>query len=171
MAFLLVLAASLFLASLFGHGIHWALHRPWTGPAYRGHMEHHLSLYPPSDLTSQAYRSARWYHNGVFLYAPAFIVLLALAWGLVTLLALPTWIVLTFGTTMLALGMANNWAHDSFHSHSSLFQRLGCYRLMRERHHVHHRNMRCNYGIVTSVWDRAFGTLRETARRRHVAAQ
>ncbi len=171
MAFLFVLASSLFIASLIGHGIHWALHRPWAGPAYRGHMEHHVSLYPPSDMTSSQYRSARWYHNGVFLYAPAFVGLLGLVWLLVRLASLPTWIVLVFGAVMLALGAVNNWAHDSFHTQSSLFRRLGCYRLMRERHHVHHRNMRCNYGIVTSFWDRVFGTLRDSHRRRPVAAQ
>lgn len=169
MSFVLVLLVSLVTASLIGHGIHWALHRPWTGPAYRGHMEHHLLLYPPSDLTSTRYRSARWYHNGVFLYAPAFLLLALLAWALVTLLALPVWIAFTFGATMLGLGVANNWAHDSFHSQNSLLMRLACYRRLRERHHVHHRNMRCNYGIVTSVWDRAFGTLRERAGRRAVA--
>lgn len=159
--FFIVLFVSIVLASLFGHGIHWALHQRWLGPAHRGHMEHHLQLYPPSSLISTAYKAAKWHHRGPVLFTPAFLVILGAAWGLSSALGAPLWIAATFGAVMLVFGLFNDLVHDSFHVDSHFLQRaLPDYARMRERHFIHHRNMRRNFGIVSFVWDRVFGTLK-----------
>lgn len=160
--FIFALIISLILSSLFGHAIHWILHQRWSGPAHRGHMEHHLELYPPTSLTSPAYKAAKWYHQGPVLFTPAFLILLGAACGLTYTLVIPTWLTITFGLTMFTFGLFNDFMHDSFHiEHHFLHNLVPGYDKMRERHFLHHRNMRRNFGIVSFFWDRVFGTFRE----------
>lgn len=160
--FILVLAASLVLATFFGHIIHWSLHQRWTGPAHRGHMEHHLELYPPTSLVSNSYKAAKWHHRGPVLFTPAFLVILGATWGLTSALSVPLWVTVTFGVTMLVFGLFNDFVHDSFHVENHILQRVvPDYDRMRERHFIHHCNMRRNFGIVSFVWDIVFGTFKE----------
>ena len=160
-SFILVLLVSVLLASVFGHGIHWMLHQRWAGPAYRGHMEHHLELYPPSSLTSKAYKPAKWYHRGPVLFTPGFVIILAATWGLTSVLTMPLWVTVTFGVVMLVYGFGNDWIHDSFHITDHWLNRYAWYGRLRELHYIHHRNMRRNFGIANFTWDRVLGTFRE----------
>lgn len=160
MIFLVVFLFSLFVATLLGHCIHWSLHRKWTGPAHRSHMEHHLVLYPPESLTSKAYKKAKWYHSGPFLFTPAFLIILGAAWGLTCLLGLPFWALLTFGATLASYGFFNDWAHDSFHVDGHVLERLSTWRRLRNLHFIHHVDMNKNFGIVNFAWDKVFKTFK-----------
>lgn len=150
MAAVLWVALALFVGSLFGHVVHWSLHQRWTGPAHRGHMEHHLELYPPWDLTSATYLRAKWYHSGTFLFAPVLVVTLMAARSFCA-----SW---TFCFALTAFALLNDWTHDRFHVPTPWLEWSAYYRRMRKAHFAHHRNMRRNYGIVSLAWDRVFGT-------------
>lgn len=159
--FITVFLVSLVIATFFGHFIHWALHQRWTGPAYRGHMEHHLELYPPGNLTSEKYRSAKWYHSGPFLFTPAAIVILGTVGGLLWALETPLWAIVVFGVTLVGFGLLNDWVHDSQHVTNHWASRFEWFRRARTLHFKHHRNMKSNFGIMFFGWDRVFGTFRK----------
>lgn len=160
MWFAVVLLASLVLAAFLGHVVHWSLHQRWSGIFNRGHMEHHTKLYPPGDLLSDAYRKAAWYNNGIFLFAPAFlvisIVLVLLTWAL----GAPAWVTITMCGTILWFGLANDLVHDAFHVRDHWLERFSAFREWRRLHFIHHSNMRSNFGIYVFVFDRVFKTMR-----------
>jgi sterol desaturase/sphingolipid hydroxylase (fatty acid hydroxylase superfamily) len=160
MLFLLVLLVSLVVASFFGHAIHWSLHRSWTGPAHRGHMEHHLELYPVGKLTSDRYRPAKWFHRGPLLFTPPLIVILGVTGGLLWCIGAPFWVLGVFGASLVGYGLFNDWFHDSFHLRKHRLMRFRWYRRLRKLHYLHHHDMGVNYGIVSFAWDRVFGTMR-----------
>lgn len=161
MTFLLVLFASLVIASLFGHLIHWVIHQRWSGPFHRSHMEHHLELYPPGDLLSETYRASKWYHSGTFLFTPPLVVILAVTGGLSWWAGVPLWALVTFGTTLVGFGLLNDFVHDNSHVRGHWLNRFAWFRKARDIHFVHHRNMRKNFGIFYFGWDKLFGTYRE----------
>jgi sterol desaturase/sphingolipid hydroxylase (fatty acid hydroxylase superfamily) len=160
MLFIVTLLVSLVLASFFGHWIHYALHQPWTGPAHRGHMEHHLSLYPPGKLTSDKYLSSKWYHNGPLLFTPPLVFLLLVFGGILWLCHAPLWMLLVFGVSLVGFGLVNDACHDSFHQRKHWLNRYTWYKRLRKLHFRHHRDMSCNFGIMSFAWDRVFGTAR-----------
>lgn len=161
MLFLLVLAVSLVVSSLFGHFIHWAIHQRWSGVFYRSHMEHHLELYPPGNLLSGVYKKAKWYHRGIFLFTPAFLVILGTAGGLMWWAGAPIWMLVTFGATMLGFGLLNDFVHDSTHIWNHWLGMFKWFKRARRAHFAHHRNMKKNFGIFYFGWDKLFGTYRE----------
>ena len=144
--------AALFFGSLVGHGVHYALHQPWSGRAHKGHMEHHEVLYPPSKLVSATYRAPNFWNSGTFLFTPPLLGVMAVA----LLLGASV----TFCITLVAWAFLNDMVHDAFHVNKPPLQRWKWYRTMRHRHFHHHREMQSNYGIVTNVWDRVFHSLR-----------
>jgi sterol desaturase/sphingolipid hydroxylase (fatty acid hydroxylase superfamily) len=165
MLFLFVLVVSLVCASFFGHVIHWSLHQPWTGPAHRGHMEHHKVLYPPGKLVSDRYKPSKWYHSGPLLFTPPLFFLLAVFGGILWLCHAPIWTLAVFGGSLVGFGLVNDWFHDSFHLRKHGLLRFKWYRQLRVLHYFHHHDMKVNYGIVSFVWDRAFGTHYDRRRR------
>lgn len=153
--------ASVVVATLIGHVVHWMLHKRWSGPFFRGHMEHHLDHYPPGALVSPAYKVPKWHRSGPVLFTPAFLIIVAAAGGLTYLLSLPLALMVTFGVTVLLFGLLNDAVHDSFHVEKSVFHKLPGFASMRASHFLHHHNMRKNFGIIVFAWDRVFGTFRE----------
>jgi len=160
MLLLCTVLVTLVLASLLGHFVHWFLHRPWSGPFYRSHMDHHLKQYPPSDLESDKYRSAKWYHTGPFLFTPAFIVIVGGVGLLMYCLHVTPWVTVTFGLTTLAYSLFNDYVHDTFHLKRYPLRRYAWYCNLQRLHFIHHHRMRSNFGIVTLAWDKLFGTFR-----------
>jgi sterol desaturase/sphingolipid hydroxylase (fatty acid hydroxylase superfamily) len=158
MLLLFTFIASLVIASFFGHVIHWALHQRWTGPAHAGHMEHHLDLYPVGKLTSDKYLAAKWFHRGPLLFTPPLLVILGAASGLLCLVGAPLWMVGVLGPVLVGYGLVNDYFHDSFHLRKHWLNRYKWYKRLRRLHFLHHHNMTVNYGILSFVWDRVFGT-------------
>jgi sterol desaturase/sphingolipid hydroxylase (fatty acid hydroxylase superfamily) len=157
---LLVGLVAYLLTSFLGYIIHWAIHRPWAGKAYRAHRAHHVDLYPPGKLISDTYRSAGQ-QSTVYTFVMAFAPLL--------LIPPVLWItgVFTFGMALSAVlamgisGLLNDTIHDSYHVKDHWLGRVvPGYDRMRQLHFIHHVNMRKNYGIYSFVWDRIFGTLK-----------
>lgn len=147
------------VSSFLGHLVHWVLHQRWSGWANHGHMQHH-ALYPPVDLRSRSYRRVNWFNSGPFLFTPAFLAVTLLL-GAVALYFHVSFLYVVIAAVALALfGIFNDIVHDSFHIKDNWFDRFSAYRKLRDLHFVHHRNMKQNFGIVTFVWDKAFGTFR-----------
>lgn len=166
LSIVLTLGCSLLVASVLGHAIHWALHQRWTGPAYRGHMDHHCKQYPPHRLTSSRYLAAKWYNAGPFLFTPPLVIILGAVGGLMIWFGVPLWALVVFGTTLVGYGLFNDWIHDSFHIDFHWLSGLQWYDRLRALHFVHHHNMRKNYGIVSFVWDKIFGTFNARVQRK-----
>lgn len=158
--FILVFLGSLIAASFLGHTIHWVIHQRWSGPGFRGHMEHHLQRYPPNDLLSKSYRKARWYQTGTFLFLPGmitfvlagsvFLSYLGCGWGELAL----------FVIMLGAFGIINDYVHDATHVIGHPLECFAWFRNIREAHFVHHRDLKSNYGIVFYGWDKVFGSYR-----------
>lgn len=158
---LLVGLVTYLLTSLLGYVVHWAIHKPWAGRAYRAHRAHHIVLYPPGKLISDTYLSAG-HQSTVYTFLLAFaplllipIVLWAVGWFTLAHAAVA---VLAMG----AVGLLNDLIHDSFHVRDHWLSKvIPGYQRMRQLHFVHHVNMRRNFGIYSFIWDRIFGTLKE----------
>jgi len=146
------------LGSFVGYWIHRALHKPWAGPFYRGHMEHHLELYPASRLTSETYELKRWYHSGSVLFTPGAILLLTVNAVVMWLLGVSLWHFTVFGVGLVGFGLLNDWVHDAFHLREHKLQKLSYFRKLRRKHFQHHFNMEKNFGIVSLHWDSVFKT-------------
>lgn len=161
MVSLLLLAASVAVGSFVGYFAHRALHQEWTGPFYKGHMEHHLEQYPPDSLISDTYLKPKWYHSGIMLFAPAAAAVLGVAGVLGHLVGLSVDAYLTFAVGTVAFGLVNDYVHDSFHLRKHWLQMVPGYNTLRELHFQHHVDMTKNYGIVTLLWDSVFKTKSE----------
>jgi sterol desaturase/sphingolipid hydroxylase (fatty acid hydroxylase superfamily) len=158
MVTLLILAFAVALGSLAGYWIHRALHQPWSGPFHRGHMEHHLEIYPTTRLTSDRYEVKKWYNSGPVLFTPGAVLLLILGAGLTWMLNVSLWHFITFGVGLVGFGLLNDWVHDAFHLRDHVLKNLSYFRKLRRLHFLHHFNMERNYGIVSLHWDAVFKT-------------
>lgn len=158
---LLVGIVTYLLTSLLGYVVHWAIHKPWAGRAYRAHRAHHIDLYPPGRLISDTYLSAGK-QSTVYTFLLAFMPLLLIP-VVLWLVGWFSWgMALSAVLAMGAVGLLNDIVHDSFHVRGHWLRRLvPGYERMRHLHFIHHVNMRKNYGIYSFIWDRVFGTLRE----------
>lgn len=140
--------ASAAVVDLIGYGLHRWSHRP-SSPLYRAHMTHHLVAYPPKRITSQRYVGSG-VDSFVIWFAPfgvAYAILVAVA-------GLPL-LPIVIGGGLVAL--LNSVIHDRIHIEGSLVSRL--LPKTTRRHLIHHRKMGRNFGILSSAWDRLFGTL------------
>lgn len=148
------------LTSLLGYVIHWAIHRPWAGKAYRAHRAHHIDLYPPGKLISDEYRFAGS-QSTVYTFLLAFSPLLLLP----IILAIVGWFSIAQAIAALVamglVGLLNDIIHDSFHVKNHWLSRLiPGYDRMQQLHFIHHVNMKKNFGIYSFFWDRLFRTFR-----------
>lgn len=155
---LLIIAAAVVLGSLVGYWIHRLLHEPWSGLFHRGHMEHHLELYPPERLTSETYEVKKWYHSGPVLFTPGALLLLGAGGALTWLLGLSLWGYIAFGVGLVGFGFLNDYVHDAFHLRAHWLHRFRVFRRLRRSHFLHHFDMTKNYGIVALQWDSVFKT-------------
>ena len=133
-----VLAGWLFW-SILEYVLHrYILHGPTT-LAQEGHAEHH--------------RDER-----ALLASPMFVIPMVQV-ALVFLLAQVTgWVAAACFVGGAAAGYASfSWLHHAFHHFEPENGVLGH---LRDRHEVHHRMARWNYGTTTNLWDRVFGTYR-----------
>lgn len=149
------------ITAFLGYVVHWAIHQPWSGTAHEAHRRHHVELYPPGDLISDKYRSAGakstvW--TFLALFSPV-VVAPFVAWAMGKLTFTQA---ITIVATMALVGLANDSIHDSFHVRDHWMSRvIPGYHKMRERHFIHHVNMKKNFGIYSFTSDKIFGTYKE----------
>lgn len=158
MTIILTIVVSLFASNLIGYFIHKALHKKWSGPFYKGHMYHHLVMYPANNLVSETYRSPVWYNRGVALFTPAFICIVLFLSFLAFVLNFSMWIVFVICLTILVHGIFNDYIHDCFHKKNQWLEKSKFYLYMRRAHFIHHIDMTKNFSIVTPEWDMIFKT-------------
>jgi len=158
--FALALGLVLIAGTLAGHGVHRWLHSPRSGPLYRAHLEHHR-LYSPGDLRSSVYRNA-----GADSTTWRFVLPLGALVALIAQSAI--WLgmggpdALFLVVTAAAIGFAHDFVHDAFHIEGHWLERAPWFLRLRALHDEHHRDVRVNLGILCFVWDRLFGTFRES---------
>jgi sterol desaturase/sphingolipid hydroxylase (fatty acid hydroxylase superfamily) len=157
----LTILISFFVSSLFGYVVHWALHQSWSGKLNSSHMAHHLTLYPPDDYQSDAYRSAGK-DNTVLIFGclASPVVLSPIVLGILGIL--PLTLVIVAITVMALMSVSHNYLHDAFHIRNHFLTRLPLVKNMfaswSRLHYLHHVNMSSNYGIFIFTMDRLFGT-------------
>lgn len=163
-----MLLATLFITyiiiSLFGYVVHWSLHQPWTGRLHVSHMTHHQKLYPPTDFTSDAYRSAgQDSASRIFLLASLPLILIPVMlciWGI-----LPFYLMVGILVVEALVGFLNDYLHDAFHINHHWLLRTpvlkDIFRIGIRLHYLHHVDMGTNYGIFAFHWDKLFGTFRK----------
>jgi sterol desaturase/sphingolipid hydroxylase (fatty acid hydroxylase superfamily) len=160
-AYLLLVFFGFLVSSFFGYLVHKLLHIKKSGKLYESHMEHHLIHYPPNDLTSTKYRKAKFFNSGTFLFTPPLLTVLLIVNLLLLYLDFDSIGVLVFSFSMIFYAIMSDMIHDSFHLSSCFLQRSKFYMKMRERHFIHHKNMKKNYGIISSEIDYILNTLRK----------
>ena len=128
-------------------------------------MAHHLKMYPPSDMLSDTYRSAGK-DSTVWIFAVLSLPVVAIpvvAWlfGLVSL----STAVIVLGE-MLLFGWLHDHVHDSFHVRGHWLRRVPLLNKLHAKfeklHFVHHVDMSKDFGIFFSLWDKLFGTFKDT---------
>jgi len=149
------------LTTLFGYVVHWSLHQSWAGNYNKAHMTHHLKLYPPSDFTSDKYRSAGK-DSTVKTFAIAAIPIILFPVGLCVLGFISWPIMITVWVVQGSVGFIHDWLHDCFHIRNHWLSRIPVIRDIFFKwinlHYLHHVNMETNYGIFSFYWDKLFGT-------------
>lgn len=155
------LILSVIVASFVGYFVHRAIHKPWTGPLYRGHMEHHLTIYPKERLTSEKYELKKWYHSGPVLFTPGAVAVILIIGLVCWTFNIPLMSFAAFSGGLVAFGFLNDYVHDSYHLRRHWLQKFSFYRVLRRWHFQHHVNMTKNFGIVDMTWDRVFKTKAE----------
>jgi sterol desaturase/sphingolipid hydroxylase (fatty acid hydroxylase superfamily) len=158
---LVALVLSVLVGSIVGYFVHRAIHHEWAGPLYRGHMEHHLEIYPKGRLTSDKYTIAKWYNSGPVLFTPAALLVITLGALVCWVLGGSLWLFGTFSVGLVAFGLVNDYVHDSFHLRRHWLHRFSFYKPLRRQHFEHHNDMTKNFGIVVMFWDSVFKTKRE----------
>lgn len=146
------------VGSFVGYFVHRAMHHEWAGPLYRGHMEHHLELYPKGKLTSDSYTVAKWYNSGPVLFTPAALLVIGLGGLACWALGGSLWLFGVFSVGLVGFGLANDYVHDSFHLRRHWLHKFPFYRGLRRQHFEHHNDMTKNFGILVMQWDGVFKT-------------
>lgn len=149
---LIVLVAYFFIGNLTGYVVHKVLHCRWSGKAYKDHLHHHTSIYPPSDYLSEEYREpplgsgqAKYYLVGLAVVASPLLFL-------------------GIGYALAAFAMAvgvlklNAWMHDSLHIKGHRLERYGWFLSLRRLHFQHHIDVKTNLGIISFFPDIIFQT-------------
>lgn len=160
-AILITALVAFFISSLFGYAVHRALHQSWTGRLNVKHMTHHLTLYPPTNYKSEAYRSAGS-DNTVITFTIAALPLVAapIILGIFGILPLP--LVITVLIVMGLMGYLHDYIHDSFHIQNHFLSRAPGFRNIfaywNRLHFLHHVDMQKNFGIFLFHWDHVFKT-------------
>lgn len=151
------------VTSLFGYLVHRALHQPWLGRFHKSHMIHHMTLYPPTDYTSDKYRSAGK-DNTVWFFVTAAIPLIIIPIILSVIGVLPLLDMIISLFIMAIMGVVNNYLHDAFHIKNHFLNRIPLLRLLfnfwNKLHYLHHVDMDSNFGIFLFFWDKVFFTFR-----------
>lgn len=157
LSFVLTFAFSLAFASFVGYWVHRSLHKPWAGPLYRAHLQHH-DLYPPGDLVSDEYRDAKWYNRGVSLFTPVFLAIVLVFGVVAKFFGVPFGEYGTFVVTLALYGLVNDWMHDKQHLRKHWFHSMPFAKKARAAHLRHHGDVQVNYGIISNEWDKLFKT-------------
>ena len=144
------------VSSFFGYLVHKILHISKLKVLYKAHMEHHLIHYPPNDLTSEKYRKAKFFNSGTFLFTPPLLSILTIANLILYYLDFDAIKVLVFSISMIMYAILTDLIHDSFHLNNCFLKKSKFYMKMREKHFIHHRNMKKNLGIISSEFDYIF---------------
>jgi len=155
---LLVGVAVYYTTSLLGFVIHWAIHKPWAGKAYRAHRAHHVDLYPPGKLISDVYKDPG-HRSTVFTFVLAFLPLLLLPVVLCLFDVITVLSAVAAVFAMVLVGLLDDIVHDSYHVRNHWLSKIiPGYNHMRQMHFVHHINMRKNFGIYNFLFDKIFHT-------------
>lgn len=164
LAVLITIVLTYFFTTLFGYIVHWSLHQSWAGRFNKSHMTHHLTLYPPSDFTSEKYRSAG--KDSTFItFAVASIPIVLLPMLLAWFGVLPLHIVIVSVVLMVSIGLLHDHLHNIFHLKYHWIYKVPVIRLIMDRwvrlHYLHHEDMSKNFGIFSFHWDHIFRTYKE----------
>jgi sterol desaturase/sphingolipid hydroxylase (fatty acid hydroxylase superfamily) len=156
MIWFLLLFLTPLLILILAHCFHWLFHQECSGIFYRVHTKHH-TLYTPEDFVSDTYRSPGG-DSTIFLFGALFSpfifsVIAITAFGIV-----PLWVGIGMMIEMALIALLNDRIHDSFHLTKSVWHRWPGYQKLFRLHFLHHQNEQKNFGIITFIGDRIFGT-------------
>jgi len=152
--------AALVIGSLVGHLVHVLLHRPWSGPLYRAHCDHHFRAYPRSDVFSPPPYHSSGKASG-FIWFPPFVAppLLGLLYTGYCLKISAVYLIF-FTLTIMIVGVLHGIVHDQLHLISQNESNTQFWRRLRAHHVGHHADVTKNLGILWFTWDHIFGTYR-----------
>jgi len=145
--------------------MHWVLHQKFSGRFNIAHIEHHMVLYPPDDYQSDVYRETT--KNG----APVFFAITAIPVIILPMvlcyLGLLSWHLMFIALAVMGIyGFLSNYLHDAFHIRNHWLNYVPIINMIFKRwtilHWIHHLFQQYNYGIYCFIFDRIFGTFRDT---------
>lgn len=148
MLYVLIAVLSVFVSEFVGYLTHIAFH--WVG--FRPHDTHH-DLYTPQDYISATYRRAGR-HSVIQDLAYSFPALIycGIVWAIFGF-----WAAILAAGVVILMAIINQYMHDAFHIEGHWLERYHWFWQLRLAHWVHHVEDR-NFGIVSTLQDRIFGT-------------
>lgn len=156
-AILVTIISFYYLTEFVGYAVHLTLHKPYFPAARKSHEVHHTTMYPVDRFLSKQYRHPPEEDEQAKYYWVPVIPIVVLS-----LILLP-WNYAVLGlATVAATGYLNDYAHRVMHIEGHWLERFRWFHRMRGFHYQHHTDEHTNLGIVSSVPDRVFGTLRKT---------
>lgn len=146
---------SFYTVSFIQSSLHFLLGHHRVGRSiFRDHVTCHHAHYHHRALTSNRYIQ----HEK--LVTPLFVIP---ALGLIG----AAYVTLPFGifvahtvTVVLSFGL-HIYLHTRYHLSNTWLLRFDWFRRYRALHFQHHKDMRTNFGIVSFLWDRLFGTFQD----------
>ena len=129
----------------------WLGHQPAARFFFRRHVFDHHRIYAPKHLASEKYSDIER------SLTPYYAVLVAAAIGLLAL-KLPKAPLIGLSATLVVSYAAHAYVHEHYHLDKSWLNRWAWFRKRRDLHYMHHRNTRCNFGVLDFYWDRLLGT-------------
>lgn len=157
----LILLVVVFIGvTLFGYGVHWAIHQPFMGKFNKSHMTHHEVLYPPGKFLSDKYLEAGK-DNTTYTFLIAGIPLVLLPFLLWFLGVISLFSVILIIAEIAVVGYLHDYLHAGFHVREHWLHKVPGFNKLTKLHEVHHNDMSKNFGIYFFVWDKLFKTFKE----------
>lgn len=159
--YLLLIVGSFFGTCLLGYWVHWSFHQKWSGPFYRSHYVHHFEKYLSNDMFSDTYRSAGLDSSGLWM---PLVFLPLIGFLIYTMVA--GWLAWATGLTVLGTALLTGWLHEYIHDATHLnkhwLQMMPGFSRLVQLHFQHHLAVQSNLGIFLFVFDRLFGTFKNS---------
>ena len=148
---------SFYIVSFLQSYLHFLLGHHRVGRSiYRDHITCHHAHYHARALTSDSYIPDE--KNLTPLFAIPALGLMSAAYT-----TLPLGLFVAHAVSVMFSYGLHIYLHTRFHLSDTWLLRFDWFKRYRALHFLHHKDMRTNFGIVSFLWDRLFGTFRDVS--------
>lgn len=156
---LLVILLSYLYVDLMGYLIHKLVHSNLIPSMKQAHKTHH-TLYTHKDFLDTTYRDAEG-DNLLFYYMPFALLSILFAYLFMNIVSFFVFLVI-----LSLFGFGNDIIHTQIHLTNTRLIKYNWFRKLRFLHIQHHKHHDTNYGILSLLFDKVFGTFNNGKRKK-----